>query len=110
MTGTDGTFSNHVALSRNDAQHRYELHVDSALACLVEYRELPGHTDFVHTETEPAQRGRGLARVLARYALDDVVAAGRRIVPHCSFVARFVNEHPEYTQYTDWPGRPGSAP
>jgi predicted GNAT family acetyltransferase len=108
MTGTDGTFSNHVTLSRNDAMHRYELHVDAALACLADYRDLPGHTEFVHTETEPAQRGRGLAEVLARYALDDVVAAGKRIVPHCSFIAHFVGKHPEYTQHTDWPEPPNA--
>ncbi|WP_288023700.1 GNAT family N-acetyltransferase [Arthrobacter sp.] len=97
-------FEADVTMTRNDARHRYELHVGAELGVIILFRELPGHIDLIHTETQDGFEGRGLAKVLARYALDDVVASGKRIIPHCPYVARFVEKNPElYTQYTDFP-------
>ncbi len=102
--GRDGAFDADVTMARNDGQHRYELHVGAELAVTTVFRDLPGHVDLVHTEAQAGFQGRGLAKVLARYALDDVVASGKRIIPHCEFVARFLEKHPElYAQYTDLP-------
>jgi predicted GNAT family acetyltransferase len=97
-------FDADVTMTRNDSQHRYELHEADKLAVIIVFRDLPGHIDLIHTETQAGCEGRGLAKVMARYALDDVVASGKRIIPHCPFVARFVERHPElYQQYTDLP-------
>lgn len=99
------SFHGDVTLGRNNERHRYELHVGPQLAVTIVYKDLPGHIELVHTETQAGFEGRGLAKVMARYALDDVVASGKRIIPSCPFVARFLERHPEpYTQCTDWPG------
>ncbi len=103
MTETAESFHTDVTMVRNDADHRYELRVAGKLASRVLFRDLPGHVDLVHTETEDGYTGKGLAKVLARYALDDVVASGKRIIPHCPFIARFLKRHDTYTQCTDWP-------
>ncbi|WP_427016145.1 GNAT family N-acetyltransferase [Pseudarthrobacter sp. P1] len=106
MGETAEGFHNDVTMLRNDARHRYELHVGSALACILLFKELPGHIDLIHTEIQPGFEGHGLGNVLDRYALDDVVASGKRIIPHCPHVAKYIHAHPdEYTQYTDWPGQ-----
>jgi uncharacterized protein len=98
------SFDSDVTMTRNDFRHRYELHVADQLAVLVVFHELPGHIDLIHTETQPGFEGKGLAKVLARYAVDDVVASGKRIIPSCPYIARFIRNHPDtYTQYTDWP-------
>ncbi|WP_154604767.1 MULTISPECIES: GNAT family N-acetyltransferase [Arthrobacter] len=98
-------FDADVSMTRNDGRHRYELHEADKLAVVIVFQDLPGHVDLIHTETQDGFEGRGLAKVLVRYALDDVVASGKRIIPHCSYVARFVEKHPDlYTQYTDQPG------
>lgn len=90
--------------SNNVAESRYELHVNGVLAVIAVYREVPGAVDFVHTETIPGVEGRGLAARLVEYALDDVVASGKRIIPHCPYVARFVAKHPDaYLRYSDFP-------
>jgi len=103
--GLSDAFDADVSMTRNDARHRYELHEADKLAVVIEFRDLPGHVDLIHTETQAGFEGRGLAKVLVRYALDDVVASGKRIIPHCPYVARFVDKHPDlYTQYTDQPG------
>ncbi|WP_104086952.1 GNAT family N-acetyltransferase [Arthrobacter sp. GMC3] len=97
-------FDADVSMTRDDVRHRYELHVADKLAVVIVFRDRPGHVDLIHTETQDGFEGRGLAKVLVRYALDDVVASGKRIIPHCPYVARFVEKHPDlYTQYTDQP-------
>lgn len=93
-----------VRMTRNDARHRYELHAAEDLAVIITFQDLPGHIDLVHTLSQPGFEGRGLAKVLARYALDDVVASGKRIIPHCQYVSRFIEKHQDlYAQYTDLP-------
>lgn len=97
-------FDPSVRMTRNDARHRYELYAGDELAVIITFKELPGHIDLIHTVGQPGFEGRGLAKILARYALDDVVASGKRIIPHCSFVQRFLGQHPQpYAQYTDYP-------
>ena len=57
-----------------------------------------GGTDrvvFFHTEVDDAHGGSGFAQVLAKFALDDTVAAGRTIVALYPYTARFVERHPE---------------
>jgi predicted GNAT family acetyltransferase len=64
---------------------------------VTEYKERDdGVLVFPHTViTEPKRRA-GLGGTLVAGALDDVRRKGRRIVPECPFVQRFVRDHPEY--------------
>jgi uncharacterized protein len=80
----------------NTGQNRYELFVDDELASVAEYRTEDGRVVFEHSETGVAFRGRGLAAELVGWALDDVRARGLKVVPQCSFVADFIEHHPEY--------------
>ncbi|MGG5172924.1 GNAT family N-acetyltransferase [Pseudarthrobacter sp. J1738] len=100
---SEDQFAQEVSTVRNEKLHRYEVRVGDQLAGFAAYLDKPGHIDFTHTETSEDFRGRGLAGVLVRFALDDVVASGKRIIPHCPYVARFVREHEGYEQYVDWP-------
>jgi predicted GNAT family acetyltransferase len=100
---TEDTFSPDVSTTRNDDLHRYELHVGGKLAVQVRYIDRPGHVDFIHTETAEQFKGQGLAGVLAHFALDDVVASGKRIIPHCPYIYRYLRKHDAYNQCIDWP-------
>ena len=88
---------------RNVALHRYELHLCGKLAVHILFLDKPGHVELIHTETAEEFAGQGLANVLVHFALDDVVAAGKRIIPHCPFTARYLRKHEIYTQCIDWP-------
>ncbi len=77
-------------------RHRYEILVGDEVAGYAEYRPGAGTRDFDHTVTLPQFRGRGLAAVLVRDALDDTRAAGLSIVPSCSYVRHFVDTNPDY--------------
>lgn len=104
MISTEDEFSPDVSLARNDAHHCYELRVGGRVAVQSFFRDRPGHIDFTHTETAEAFKGQGLGKVLAHFALDDVVASGKRIIPHCPFISSYLRQHEGYEQYIDWPG------
>jgi uncharacterized protein len=74
---------------------RYEAAVAGELAGFVEYRVVDGALDLVHTEVLPAYEGRGVAGRIAQFALDDARRQGRKIVPTCSYIARYVERHPD---------------
>ncbi|MGW0121229.1 GNAT family N-acetyltransferase [Streptomyces sp. NPDC003327] len=84
-----------------DARHRYEILVDGQRAGLTAYRDRDGQRVFFHTEVDDAYAGRGLASILVQGALTDVRAAGKRIVPVCPYVAKFLKKHGEFADITD---------
>ena len=69
------------------ARSRYEVTVDGELAGFAEYRPVDGARVFTHTEVFDAYEGKGVGSALARGALDDVRARGRRLVALCPFIA-----------------------
>ena len=82
---------------RNDGRSRYELLIDGEVAGFADYR--PGRDGvivFPHTVIDPDRRGQGLGAVLVRGALDDVRARGETVEPLCWYVARFIDENPDY--------------
>lgn len=52
-----------------------------------------------HTVVSEDYAGQGLASRLVRAVVDDAVAAGRRIVPVCPYVAAWLKKHPEYDEH-----------
>jgi uncharacterized protein len=85
---------------RNDAdQQQYSLVEDGAVIGFAAY-EIDGDVvRFVHTEVDPEHRGGGNASILARAALDDVRAnSDRSVVPACSYIAAWIDRHPDYQE------------
>jgi len=95
----------------NIALHRYELETADGVAFL-DYRRRDGIIVLVHTQVPEPLRGRNLASILARHALDAARAEGRRVVVRCPFVAAWVRRHPDYEDIIggNLPGAGGSAP
>ena len=79
-------------------EQRYELLLDGRRVGFVDYRPGGDALAFVHTEIEPALRGRGLGTQLVAGALDDVRERGGRVVPLCWFVAEFIRDNPDYAE------------
>ena len=52
-----------------------------------------------HTGVSEQYGGLGLASVLVRAAVEDTIAAGRKIVPVCPYVAAWLPKHPEYAEH-----------
>ncbi|MEU7029035.1 GNAT family N-acetyltransferase [Streptomyces sp. NPDC046275] len=85
----------------NEPRRRYEILVDEQRAGLTAFRDRDRQRVFFHTEVDDAYAGQGLASILVEQALNDVRAAGKRIVPVCPYVAKFLKKHDEYADITD---------
>lgn len=87
-----------VDVRHNPDRARYEAFVDGELVAVADYRaQADGETlVFPHTVVAEALRGQGIGERLVRGALDDVRRRGRSVVAECPFVARFIDEHPDY--------------
>ena len=75
---------------------RYEAIEGDEVVAFAEYDAQGSTVVMPHTVTMPEHRGRGLAAMVVQFALDDIRAQGRTVVPSCWFVADFIAEHPDY--------------
>jgi predicted GNAT family acetyltransferase len=87
--------SESITVTHNPAASRYEAVVEGHLS-VCEYELVDGKMIFTHTVVPPELRGRGIAEKLVRAALADARAAGRKVVPACSYVAVFIQRNKEY--------------
>jgi predicted GNAT family acetyltransferase len=84
-----------AAVVDNSQAQRFELIVDGETAVL-EYQRTPTSLVLVHTEVPPALRGRHLADVLAKAAIDQAHAEKLQIVAVCPFVRAYVRKHRDH--------------
>lgn len=82
-------------VQHNAAERRYEIRIGGALA-VADYELEGDRMIFTHTLVPIALRGQGLAEKLVRTGLADAHAQNRRVVPQCSYVAKFIERHAEY--------------
>jgi predicted GNAT family acetyltransferase len=75
---------------------RYELFVDEMLAGFAAYHEEGDAVVLPQTVVKATARGQGLGEVLIRGVLDDVRSRGLSVIPACSFVQGFIEQHEEY--------------
>lgn len=85
----------HGGVHDNVELDRFELDLEDGTA-LAYYRLTPQIITFVHTEVPPALRHQGIGSELIRGALEWARARGLKVVAECSFVAAFIDRHPEF--------------
>jgi predicted GNAT family acetyltransferase len=79
----------------NTERRRFELDADGHVA-FSEYKRAGGVLTIMHTEVPKALGGKGIGSQLARGLLEIARAQGLKVVPRCSFVAGYIDKHPEY--------------
>lgn len=79
----------------NTAEKRYELTVEGHLAATY-YKISDGIITFIHTEVPKELGGKGIGSKLIKGALDQVRAAGLKVIPQCPFVKAYIEKHAEY--------------
>lgn len=78
----------------NPAERRFELQVEGETAFAAYH--IAGETIiFTHTIVPKALEGQGIATGLIAFALDQARARGLKVVPECSFVAAYMQRHPD---------------
>src|SRR6478609_9677252 len=93
-----------VETTHNPDELRYEAHLDGELAGFAEYQLTDRLVIFTHTEVDSKFEGKGVGSALARFALDDVRAAGtREVLPLCPFIKGWIAKHPAYADLVHAP-------
>ena len=82
------------AVRDETARRRYELDLEGALA-FIDYRRDGRRVIMTHAEVPIALRGGGVGSALVKGALALVRERGEKVVPRCSFVAQYMQRHPE---------------
>jgi len=64
---------------------------------VLKYRPLGEEVlDFYRTFVDPRHRGKGLAALLVEAGLSWAREEGKKVLPSCSYVDRYMGEHPEH--------------
>ena len=84
-----------VSVRNNESESRFEHEVEGQLS-VIEYETAPGKIIFTHTEVPEALSGRGIAKEMVAAALQHARDKKLRVVPLCSYVAKYIDRHPEY--------------
>lgn len=79
----------------NEAESQFEVEVDGETA-FIEYYTKDKKLFLTHTEVPVAFRGQGAAASLVESTLKYARENGLTVVPLCSYVANYVNNHPEW--------------
>ena len=96
-----------TTITRNDADSRYEIHIDGVLAGYTVFRiDTRGRLIFPHTEVDPAFRGRGVAQKLVAGAMADVAQRGETVIPHCPVVSAYLRKNEVPGLDIIWPTHP----
>lgn len=92
------------AVTRDDAESRYEIRLGDVLAGFTEFRvDARGRYVYHHTEIDPAFAGRGLATTVIGEAMKDAAARGETVRPTCPVVVKYLRTHDVPGLEIAWP-------
>ncbi len=85
---------------------RFEVRVDGRVVGLASYHVDGTTMTLPHTEVDPAVGGQGLGTALVAGVLAAARERGLTVLPYCSFVRRYIQQHPETLDLVDEQDRP----
>ena len=74
---------------------RFEVRLDERVVGLASYHVDGGTMTLPHTEVEPSVGGQGIGTALVSGVLDAARERGLTVLPYCSFVRHYIQQHPE---------------
>jgi predicted GNAT family acetyltransferase len=85
---------------------RFEVRVDDRVVGLASYHVDDTTMALPHTEVDPSMGGRGIGTVLVAGVLDAARDRGLHVLPYCSFVRHYIQQHPETIDLVATENRP----
>ena len=85
-----------LAVTHNARLQQFEAQIGDASLAFLHYKHEGEHVILDHTFVPNEFRGRGMAANLVRAALNEARKLRWWIVPRCTYVARFIEQNPEY--------------
>jgi predicted GNAT family acetyltransferase len=74
---------------------RFEIRVDDKVVGLASYHVENGTMTLPHTEVDPGVGGQGIGTALVAGVLDAARERGLHVLPYCSFIRHYIQQHPE---------------
>jgi len=74
---------------------RFEVRLDDRVVGLASYHIDGGTMTLPHTEVDPSVGGRGIGTALVAGVLDAARERGLHVLPYCSFIRHYIQQHPE---------------
>jgi uncharacterized protein len=85
---------------------RFEIRLGERVVGLASYHVENGTMTLPHTEIDPSVGGRGLGTALVAGVLDAARERGLHVLPYCSFVRHYIQQHPELVDLVAEEDRP----
>lgn len=86
-----------LSIEHDEANQRFVAVLDDeGREAVVTYRRLDGQLGLTHTGVPPQYRRQGIAGIMVEHVLEYAREHGMTVVPYCSYVVHYINEHPEY--------------
>lgn len=93
MEGLDK--NNTCPLFINEEEHQYEFRIGKAVA-YVRYKKENNVLFLTHTVVPQQLSGKGIGSALVKQVLTRIKKENTTIVPQCSFIASYIERHPEW--------------
>ncbi len=74
---------------------RFEIRLDDRLVGLASYHVDGTTMTLPHTEVDPGVGGRGIGSALVAGVLAAARERGLHVLPYCSFIRHYIQQHPE---------------
>ena len=86
-----------VVIADDPTRSEYIATLDGRVVGVLTYERGDGRIiELQHTVVRPEARDRDIGTALLRDAFDQARLTGYRIIPTCSFIPSFLEDHPEY--------------
>ncbi len=85
---------------------RFEVRLGDRVVGLASYHIDEGTMTLPHTEVDPAVGGRGIGTTLIAGVLSAARERGLHVLPYCSFVRHYIQQHPETIELVAEEDRP----
>ncbi|MCF6744172.1 N-acetyltransferase [Blastococcus sp. KM273128] len=85
---------------------RFEVRQGERVVGLASYHVDNGQMTLPHTEVDPAMGGQGIGSALVAGVLDAARERGLTVLPYCSFVRHYIQQHPELVDLVAAEDRP----
>lgn len=84
------------AFVQNTEKKRFELHVENQIA-FIDYMITNENVIYLtHTEVPESLSGKGVGSAVVEKTLEFLKDNSYKLVPQCSFIAKYVVKHPEW--------------
>ena len=85
---------------------RFEIRVDDRVVGLASYHVENGTMTLPHTEVDPSVGGQGIGTALVAGVLAAARERGLTVLPYCSFIRHYIQQHPEQVDLVAAEDRP----